>query len=353
MTLDPTAEGPIDHDRGRRDFWKSAGMHLLTRDANGWLGVTPDYICAYLTRPEVHPVDTSCDAEVRLHEQLLADPFRAVTDAEITAMKDADAIEAYRIVLSFRDLLVRAKSVEAAYVQLMQAGNKSLPPVFIDQMVHVILRNCLDSTRDPFRLRAAELFFREQTVSTDKGRLMLADEEIVEMHARAGSETGLAQLLAETGTPVKTTTLDVLDDDNKAIYWARSDRFDTVIDFRFEQPALDAFARVVEIWLAHLMRLEVRVEPRPKLEDPDWRWHIGLDANATRILNSLYENKPVPLDDVAQIVGLFRMRFRDERNLIDRVRGKPIYLGLAMNAAKRLHMKPQNLLTNLPVRTPS
>ena len=118
------------------------------------------------------------------------------------------------------------------------------------------------------RLRAAELFFREQSASTDDGRLMLADEEIVEMHARAGSETGLGQLLAETGTPMKSVALDVLDEDNKSIYWARSDRFDTVIDFRFEQPAPDAFARVVESWLEHLLKIEARVEPRPQHRGP-------------------------------------------------------------------------------------
>src|SRR5690606_27517777 len=130
--------------------------------------------------------------------------------------------------------------------------------------------------------------------------------------------------------------LDVLDDDNKAIYWDRSDRFDTVIDFRFEQPALDAFARVVEAWLGHLMRLEVRVEPRPKVEDTDWRWHIGLDREATQILNALYEGKPVGVDDMSRIVALFRMQIRDDRAVIDRVKGRPIYLGLAMTAAKRV-----------------
>ena len=46
-----------------RDFWKSAGMHLLERDKQGWLAVTPDYLRAYLTRPEVHPVEESCEAE--------------------------------------------------------------------------------------------------------------------------------------------------------------------------------------------------------------------------------------------------------------------------------------------------
>jgi hypothetical protein len=169
------------------------------------------------------------------------------------------------------------------------------------------------------------------------------------MHARAGSETGLAQLLAEAGTPMKSVELDVLHDGNMDIYWSRSDRFDTVIDFRFGQPAPDALARVIESWLGHLLRIESAVEPRPSIEDADWRWHIGLDREATRILNALYEGKTPPLADLASIVGLFRMRLRDERMVLERVRGKPIHLGLAMDAHKRVKMKPQNLLTNLPV----
>ena len=204
----------------------------------------------------------------------------------------------------------------------MRQTSIPIPPVFIDQMVHLILRNILADCTDPMRLRAAELFFREQSASTDDNRLMLADEEIVEMHARTGSETGLGQLLAETGTPLKSVALDVLDDDNKEIYWARSDRFDTVIDFRFGQPAPDAFARVVESWLRHLLKIETQVEPRPSIEDADWRWHIGLDREATRILNALYEGKTPPLQDMASIVGLFRMRIRDERMVLERVRGK-------------------------------
>jgi hypothetical protein len=331
-----------------REFWKSAGLHLVERDANGWLTVTPNYVRAYLTRPEVHPVEESNDHEIALHEALLADPFRPVTDAEIAAIEDADAIETYRIVLGFRDALAKGGTIEKTYLDLMRAAKPPLlPPVFIDQMVHLILANALKDCRYPIQLRAAELFFRDQTVSTEGGRLMLADEEIVEMQAASG-ESGLAQLLAETGTPQKQVQLDVLDEDNQNLYWPRSDRFDTVVDFRFERPALDGFARVVETWLQHLLRLDVKIEPRPKLEDPDWRWHIGLDTEATRILNALYEQKPVSADDMSQIVGLFRLRFADERHLLERVRGKPVYLGLAMTRAKRLKMKPQNLLTNLP-----
>lgn len=334
-----------------RDFWKSAGFHLVKVGPEGWLEVTPQLLLAYFTRPEVHPIETSCDEEIRLHEELLADPFMPVSEERLARLADPDAADNYRVVLAFRELLTSAGTIEGAYLNVARAGNVTIPPVFIDQMVHLILRNILKDARDPMRLRAAELFFREQTISTEGGRLLLADEEIVEMHAKSG-EIGLAQLLAETGTPMRSVELDVLHDDNKEIYWDRSDRFDTVIDFRFEQPALDAFARVIEAWFNHLIKLEARVEPRPKIEDPDWRWHIGLDREATQILNALYEGRQVGIDDMSRIIALFRMQILDDRTVIDRVKGRPIYLGLAMTPSKRVKMKPQNLLANLPLRPP-
>jgi hypothetical protein len=324
-------------------------MHLLERGPEGWLKVTPQFLCAYYTRPEIHPLDSSCAEEVRLHEDLMADPLRPIDPARLEAFADPEASENYRLVLAYRDTLLDAGTIEGAYLRLMRQSSVAIPPVFVDQMVHLIVRNILLECDDPMRLRAGELFFREQNVSTDEGRLMLADEEIVEMNARVGGETGLGQLLAETGTAMKSVSLDVLDEDNKDMYWARSDRFDTVMDFRFGQPALDAFARVIESWLKHLLRIDAQVEPRPSIEDPDWRWHIGLDREATRLLNALYAGQTLGLEEMARVVGLFRLRLKDQRMLLDRVRGKPIYLALAMDARKRLKMKPQNLLTNLPL----
>ncbi len=332
------------------DFWKSAGLHLLERRDDGWLGITPQFLRAYLTRPEIHPIDTSCAEEVRLHEDLMADPTLVVDEPRLATLADQDAADNYRIVLRFRDTLLSAGSIEKAYIDLVRGGRIALPPVFLDQMVHVILRNALEGTRDPIRVRAAELFFREQNVSTEDGRLMLADEEIVDMHAAVGRETGIGQLLASTGTPLRKIELDVLEETNAAIYWTRSDRFDTVVDFRFAQPALDAFARVLEIWLKHLLSIEVAIQPMREITDPDWRWHIGLDREASRILNTLYEGEQLDTADMEQIVGLFRMEFADPRLLLDRVAGHPVYLGLAMTPDRKLRMKPQNLLVNLPLR---
>ncbi|HRY06184.1 MAG TPA: DUF6352 family protein [Hyphomicrobiaceae bacterium] len=331
------------------DFWKSAGMHLLTRDDSGWLQVTPDFIRAYLTRPEIHPVEESCAAEVALHEALLESPAMPVSQAQLAKIADGDVADNYRVFVSFRDHLLAAGTIEGAYLRLVRRPVGRVPLMFIDQLAHLIMRNILKDVEDPMRLRAAELFFREQKVSTDDGRLLLADEEIVDMHARGLNNTGLGQLLAQTGTPQKQVTLDVLSENNADIYWQRSDRFDTVIDLRFEQPALDAFARVIEAWLDHMLRLEVRVEPRPKLDDDDWRWHIGLDQQSNLILNELFEGKTPPAGAMERIIALFRMRILDDRLVIDRVKGRPVYLALAMSEDGRCRMKPQNLLANLPL----
>lgn len=324
-------------------------MHLLTRDDSGWLRVTPDFIRAYLTRPEIHPVEDSCAAEVALHEALLESPAMPVSEKQLAEIADADVVDNYRVFVAFRDQLLAAGTIEGAYLKLVRKPGGRVPSMFIDQLVHLILCNILKDAHDPMRLRAAELFFREQKVSTDDGRLLLADVEIIDMHAQSLGNTGLGQLLAQTGTPPKLVTLDVLSDDNAAIYWARSDRFDTVIDFRFEQPALDAFARVIEAWVEHMARVEARVEPRVKLDDEDWRWHIGLDQQSNSILNALYEGSAPPPGAMERIIALFGMRILDDRLVIDRVKGRPIYLALAMAEDGSCRMKPQNLIANLPL----
>ncbi|VAW11890.1 Bll5482 protein [hydrothermal vent metagenome] len=330
-------------------FWKSAGLHLVTRAENGWLNVTPDYLRAYFTRPELHPVEESCAAEHALFEALMADPFATVSKARIEALADADAAENYRTILRFRDLLAGARTVEGAYLALFAQDTITIPPLFVGQMVHLILAGLLEGETDPMRLRAAELFFREQRVTTGNDQLMLADAEIVDMKIKAGGLGGLGQLLAETGTPARQVTLDVLDDDNKDLYWQRSDRFDTAIDFRFTQPALDAFARMIEAWVRHFRGTETQVQAMASIADERWSWHVGLDAEATGILNALYNGQDLDEAQLVRIIGLFRMEFLHAEDLTTSMQGKPVYLGLAMSASATLKMKPQNLLTNLPL----
>lgn len=332
------------------EFWKSSGHHLVTRNADGWHEVTADLIRAYLTRPEVHPIEESCSTEVATFESLMEDPFRSIGDDQLAAFADADAADNYRVVLGFRDQLAGAGTLEGAYLAMMRSGRITVPPVFIDQIVHIMLRGMLGEVGDPVRLRAGELFFREQTVNTDDGRVILGDQEIVEMHAGTTGLGTIGQLLTETGTPIKQVELDVLDDDNASVYWARSDRFDTVIDLRFGQPANHALARVIEMWIRHFLGLDVRVQPVRSIKDERWRWHIGLDRDATELLNALYEGNEIPEDDVARLLALYRLEVLDQSRVMDDVRGRPIYLGLGSTADKRVRVKPQNLLMNLPLR---
>jgi hypothetical protein len=333
------------------DFWKSAGFHLTHRDESGFLAVTPDFLRAYYTRPEIHPIEESCEAEHRLFEELMEDPFRPIGEAEIGVIQSQDAADNYRLVLGYRDTLVAAGSLESAYVSLFRAGAIAIPPVFIDQLVHLILRNMLHGETDPFRLKAAEFFFRDQSVSTDGGQILLADAEIVEMLSETGGMGGLGSLLAEAGTPMRDVTLDVMTEENSGEYWRRSDRFDMAGDFRFTQPLQDAFARVVERWVEHFTGIAVRVQPMQSIRDERWSWHIGLDAMATTILNRLYSGDQVPEDETDRIMGLFRLESLEKSAFNPAMKGKPVYLGLAMTPQRLVKMKPQNLLMNLPTAT--
>lgn len=336
-----------------RPFWKSAGYHLVERDKNGWLIVGADLLRAYLTRPEIHPVEESCLVEHKLFERLMTDPFSVISTDDLAEIQDRDTADNYGVVLGFRDHLVKHKTVEAAYAALFQAGTIAVPPVFIDQMVHLILRNILRNTQEPLRLRAAELFFREQLVTLSEGTVTIADAEIVEMMSETGGLGGLGALLMESGTPMREVALDILGEDNAEIYWDRSDRFDTALDFRFTQPGPDAFARVLEAWIRHFQKVDVRIQPVQKIRDEHWSWHVGLDADATQILNTLYKEDPLSEADNLRILGLFRLDFQNRTDMRSDLRGKPVWLGLAMSADKKIHMKPQNILVNLPLASES
>jgi len=198
-------------------------------------------------------------------------------------------------------------------------------------------------------VRVAELFFREQAVTTGDDQLMLADQEIVEMRAESGGFGGLGQLIAEAGTPMRDVSLDVLSDENKAIYWERSDRFDTAIDFRFTQAAPDALGRVIEKWVKHFLGLETRIQAMQSITDERWSWHIGCDIQSNQILNALYNGEEVEERELYKILALYRMEFLNPMDALASVRGKPVYLGVAMNDDSKLIFKPQNLLTNLPI----
>lgn len=311
--------------------------------------VSNDFLRAYYLRPEVHPVEESCAVERALHATLMADPRRKVGASELEAFADADARDNYRVVLRFRERLLAAGTLEGAYLALFRAGNADTPPLFIAQMVHVILRNLLEGCEAPLELRAAELFFREQKLTVQDGAILLADLETVQMHAAGNAYGSIGRLIVEAQTSLKSIELDVLDRDNAQLYWQRESRYDTVISINHGRAVLEALCRVIQAWIAHFHGVAVKVRALPRIDEPRWAWHIGLDADSSASLNDLYNGVEVEHGRMRRLLSLLRMDFVNASDMRADIAGRPVYLALSANEEDVVRMKPQNLLVNLPL----
>jgi len=328
-----------------RDFWISCGHHLLDRSTGGGLMVTDDFLKAYFARAELVPPEDACTAERRLHRELFADPRRPVDDEEIAAIADDDARENWRFVLAFRDLLLRHPTLEACYLSLVRSGAVGLPPLFVNQLVHAILRNALDGCDDPFVLRAAELFFRPQRIVPHEQLLLLGDEEVIAGRTPV-PVLSLMSMLDGTGDG----QLEILNEENANSYWERSDQFDLVLDFARRRRGVAALAQAMELWIAHLLGVDVRIEPLTELRDARLTWYVGLDSEATRIGDRLWRGEALEDRVTGRVLALFRLTFLDESLIPDGMAGEPAYLILAMTSEQTVRMKPHNLLTGLPIK---
>ncbi|MER2264541.1 DUF6352 family protein [Methylobacterium oxalidis] len=327
------------------EFWVSSGHHLAGRTEAGGLAVTDALLLAYLARPELVPPAEACAAERALHAALLADPRRPVSPAELRALADPDAVENWEVILGFRDRLLKARSIEAAYLDLVRGGTAGTPGLFLNQLVHLILRNALDGCDDPYTLRAAELFFRPQRVSLSGESTLLADAEIIEAREAGASASPLMAMFGAEPA----SELDVMTDENAWTYWSRSDAFTMALNVSANPRSREGLARAIEAWLRHLLALETRVEPLARIEDRDWRWFVGLDAEATRIGNALWRGEAADPEALTRVIALFRLTIPDTARVERTVAGHPIYLLLAMGPDKRVVLKPQNLVAGLPL----
>ena len=328
-----------------KDFWLACGHHLLDHDEGGGLVVTDEFLKIYLARPELAPPDDACAAERSLHASLFADPRRKVSDSDIAAIADADARENWTFMIAFRDHLIRHRTLEAAYTDLVRNGTGSTPPLFLNQLTHVILRNALNCCEDPFMLRAAEMFFRPQRMTLHEGSLIAADEETIS----GIGDTPASPLVSMLGIPAQ-ADIDVLNEDNAHLYWEHSDLFHTAIDLTAGRRGLAALAEVIQRWIAHVMAVDVDIEPLTELRDVNLTWYVGLDSEGTHIGDVLWTDGELDESEQARVVGLFRLTFRDPHLVMETVGQEPVYLILAMSEDRIIRMKPQNLLTGLPIR---
>ena len=350
------------------DFWPSSGYPQLQRNERSWLIPTDGYLRLYLNRPELALVEESCAAEIALHDELVTRPRALVAEVQIADLQDADVAANYRYFLAFRDSLLAAGTLEAWYLATIRSGQINLPPLFIDLVVQAIVRSLLDDEKDAQVVRASELLFRPQRIHSNDGQILCGDQTVLDLLNETGGLGDIGRLLAQNNAPMREVNLQVLNDGNALQYWQHSDRYNFLLDLTHNISAdlshglvlnmtrsrsgLKAIARVLEAWVAHFLGVQITIQPEQKIEDANWRWHVGLDVESTALLNDLYEDRPVESARMQRLLSLFRLSFKNLHDMRSDVAGKPVYLGLAMTSGKLVKLKPQNLLLNLPLAQP-
>jgi hypothetical protein len=247
------------------------------------------------------------------------------------------------MMLAWRDHLVRHGSLEAAYLAIVRR-DIHFPRILVGQLVQVILRNALDECDDVFMLRAAEMFFRAQKVDFRETSIIAVDEEMETAFA-PHPQSPLLTLLGLPGA----TDVDLLSEATAETYWERSDRFDMALDLSPGGRGMSALGDVMVRWLAHLLAIDVAVEPVADLENLPWNWYVGLSSEASQIGDAIWRGDELAYAERAQLIGLLRLAFRDPGDMIEKVRGEAVNLLLAIAADRVLRVKPQNLLTGLPI----
>lgn len=314
-------------------------------------------------------VADSCRAEIALHRRLQQEPMREVAAPELAAIADADARENYRHLLRLRDGVQAAGSLQAWVIAQFSHG-VTVPPLFIDLALQAIVAGMLDEPPDALQARAAELFFRTQRLSFEQGRVLAADLETLEEVRQSQGLGELGRLMAQAQVKALPVQLPVLGQpDTESRFWrdATSPHFRSslLLDLTQEtstdvghgvhfklgnaRSGLKPLAVLLERWVRQLLGAEVQITPVPRIDDTGWRWHVGLDVEATALLNDLYAGTLVDDERLARIVGLFRLQFANAAEMRADVAGVPVYLALMANPQGQLRMKPQNLLLNLPL----
>ena len=348
------------------------GDFALQRNERGWLLPSDDFLRTFLARPELAPVPESCRAELALHAALLETPSKPVAPGTLATLQDADARESYTLLLRFRDGLLTAGTLEAYYLSLFRPTRSAapagidIPPLFIDLLVEAIMRNLLADSGDAFEVRAADMLHRSQRISIQDGQVLSGDRETLDMLSETGGLGDIGRFLRDAKAPLPGINMQVLGDDNAADFFQQVGRHHFLLDLTHEvsndlshglifrmtraRSGLKALSSVLQKWVQHFLGVAVTIRPLQKIDDEAWRWHVGLDAEATALLNDLYEGHEVDAARLTRLVSLFRLDFVNPQEMRADVAGKPVYLGLMMKTDGVVKLKPQNLLINLPLR---
>lgn len=328
-----------------RDFWVASGHHLTDRADNGGLVVTDGFLKAYLARPELMPPEEACPVERGLHAELMAHPAMAVPADVLAGIADADARENFGLFLRFRDVLLAHPTLEAAYRAVFSGDARWLPPLFVQQLTHLIARNAFDGVDDPYVLRAAECLFRPQRVSVQDDALLLADQEVIATHEHSRHASPLMAML---GGPA-VSELAVLNETNAAGYHARSDAHDLVFNLNHRTHGRAALGAAASRWIAHLTGVTLAFEPVETLDEAPAAWFIAFDAEAAKIGNAVWSGEALAPEEAARVVALYRFTLPDDPRIEERYRGRPGFALAAETTDHILTLKGQNMAMGLPL----
>jgi hypothetical protein len=220
----------------------------------------------------------------------------------------------------------------------------------VDQLAQIIVHHLLADCEDGLMLRVAELWFREQRVSIADNRVLLADLETVDARREDQGLGDLGRLLVQAQIAARGVDLEVIDRENAEAYFGRDERHDFAVELTHGRTASAMLCDLLRRWVGHLLGVAVKVRTLAQIEDARWRWHVGLDAEASKLLDTLWRDGGLTPDEHRRLLLLMRLDFERLEDQDPQVAGKPVYLALAMDEDGVLRMKPQNLLFNLPLR---
>src|SRR4029079_17219680 len=145
--------------------------------------------------------------------------------------------------------------------------------------------------------------------------LIAADEEKV----AGSSPTPLSPLVSMLGIPAE-AQIEILTPDNAENYWDRSDQFDMAINLTAGQAGLAALAQAMQRWIRHLLGVEVEIEAWRELREVNFAWYVGLDADATKIGDTVWNGGELDEASAAPVVGVFPLTFRDTKVALEWLR---------------------------------
>jgi hypothetical protein len=175
--------------------------------------------------------------------------------------------------------------------------------------------------------------------------LLLGDEDIIGGHSPTPVLSLMSMLDATTDAQV-----DILSEQNADSYWQRSDQFDMGLDLTAGRPARAGLAEAMTRWISHLLGIDVTIEPLTELHSAKLTWYVGLDSAATRIGDRIWHGETLDERTASRVLALFRLTFANVALAADTLEREPVYLILATTSEQVIRMKPQNLLTGLPIK---